>query len=94
MSKINLEIRKKMFTFVMQNRNNKNMEKIWKINVTGENGYSFAIQGELDEEADAILEALSCDLFDDERDARYATAEDITDDEYELEYWKNDIVRV
>jgi len=70
------------------------MEKIWKIDVQGENGYSFAIQGELEEEADAINEASLCGLFDDERDASYATAEDITDDEYELEYWKNDIVRV
>jgi len=70
------------------------MEKVWKINVPGAHGYSFAIQGEIEEEADAINEALLCGLFDDEHDARYATVEDITDDEEELEYWKNDIVQV
>ena len=70
------------------------MEKVWKINVPGAHGYSFAIAGELEEEADAIMEALYCNLFNDEHDARYATVEDITDDEYELNAWKNDIVRV
>ena len=70
------------------------MEKVWKINVPGAHGYSFAIQGELEDEAEAILEACNCELFDDEHDARYATVEDITDDEYELEHWKNDIVQV
>lgn len=70
------------------------MERIWKINVPGANGYSFAIAGELEEEADAIEEASLCGLFDDEHDARYATVEEITDDEYEIEHWKNEIVRV
>ena len=70
------------------------MEKIWKINVPGAHGYSFAIQGEIEEEAYAISSAISCGLFNDEHDARYATVEEITDDEYELEHWKNDIVQV
>lgn len=70
------------------------MEKVWKINVPGAHGYSFAIQGELEDEAEAIFEACNCELFDDAHDARYATVEDITDDEEELEYWKNNIVQV
>ena len=70
------------------------MKKVWKINVSGENGYSFAVAGELEDEAAAMYEAVECGLFNDERDARYATVEDITDDEDELNAFKDETVRV
>lgn len=70
------------------------MKRVWKINVPGPQGYSFAVGGNIEDELSAIQEAINCGLFDDERDSRYATVEEITDDEYEMRAWEHSIVWV
>ena len=65
------------------------MKRIWKIDVPGPNGYSFAIKGNIENESVAIAEAYSAELFYDGHDAEYATAEDITDSEYDIKAFKN-----
>ena len=49
------------------------MERIWKIDVQGRYGYSFAVKCKLDDELDAV----------------YATAEEITDSPYDIEGLKS-----
>lgn len=65
------------------------MERVWKIDVPGNQGYSFAIKGEIEDELEAIYQASENDAFEDKHDARYATAEEITDDEDALNAFKN-----
>ena len=65
------------------------MKRIFSINVTGRNGYSFAIKCDATEEADAVQMAENAGLFEDDADAFYATAEDITDYPYDVEHFKD-----
>lgn len=66
------------------------MEKhVWRIDVPGCNGYSFAIRCSATTESDAIELAGKNDLFQDEPDQNYCSAEEITDDEYEMNFWGN-----
>lgn len=65
------------------------MKRIFSINVTGRNGYSFAVKCETDDEDTAIDMALDAGLFEDDADAGYAVAEDITDYPYDVEHFKN-----
>ena len=65
------------------------MERIWKIDVQGRYGYSFAVKCKLDDEYDVIDLAEENNLFDDELDAVYATAEEITDSPYDIEGLKS-----
>lgn len=65
------------------------MERIWKIDVQGRYGYSFAVKCKLDDGYDVIELAEENDLFDDELDADYATAEEITDSPYDIEGLKS-----
>ena len=67
------------------------MARIWKIDVPGRYGYSFAIKCDADDEYDAIDWAAEYDCYDDANDALYATAEDITDSPYDLSAFKNSI---
>ena len=67
------------------------MEKhYWRIDVPGSQGYSFAIKSNDTTESDAIESASDAGLFDDPRDCNYASAEDITDDDYEMSHWSKD----
>ena len=65
------------------------MERIWKIDVQGVYGYSFAVKCKLDDGYDVIELADENDLFNDELDAAYATAEEITDSPYDIEGLKS-----
>ena len=55
----------------------------------GRYGYSFAVKCKLDDEYDVIDLAEENNLFDDELDAVYATAEEITDSPYDIEGLKS-----
>lgn len=70
------------------------MERVWKISVPGNQGYSFAIKGEIEDEAEAIYQASENDAFEDKHDARYAIAEEITDDDDALQHYRGSIVEV
>ena len=63
------------------------MKRFWKIDVPGEQGYSLAVITEQDDPGCVIDDAMKAGLFDDCRDADYASAEDITDDAYEMKFW-------
>lgn len=65
------------------------MKRVYKIDVPGKNGYSFAVRGEFNSEEAAISEALAAGIFDDDCDAEYAVAEDITESEYDLNAFKD-----
>ena len=58
--------------------------RIFKIDVAGANGYSFAVKGEIADEAEALDLASLHDLFQSEEDEDYATAEDITNSPYDI----------
>ena len=60
------------------------MERVFSINVRLRNGYSFAVNVNTDNAADAIQMAENAGLFQDEGDAFFAMAEDITESEYDL----------
>ena len=59
-------------------------KRIFSINVAGKHGYSFAVKCNATEEADVVQMAKNAGLFQDDEDAFYATAEDITDSEYDI----------
>lgn len=63
--------------------------RVYSINVPGPCGYSFAVKGMISTESDAINLASEEDLFDDPRDARYATAEDITGSQHDIDAFKD-----
>ena len=65
------------------------MKRIYSINVTGRNGYSFAVKCEETSESAVIDMALDAGLFEDDADADYAVAEDITDYPYDVEHFKD-----
>ncbi len=58
--------------------------RVYSINIPGPCGYSFAVKGKLSSEGDAIDIASEENLFDNPHDARYATAEDITDSQNDI----------
>lgn len=68
--------------------------KYWTINVIkSKGGYSFAVQSELcTRESEVINACLELDYFDEPSDADVAVVEEITNDAYELEYWKNEVL--
>ncbi len=70
------------------------MKKVWKIDVPGRYGYSFAIRSNDETEASAIETASKHNLFTEYVDADYCSAEEITNDEYEMAHWKNDIIDI
>ena len=55
----------------------------------GRNGYSFAVKCEETSESAVIDLASDAGLFEDDTDANYAIAEDITDYPYDVEHFKN-----
>lgn len=65
------------------------MKRIFSINISGRNGYSFAVKCETTNEDEAIEMALDAGLFEDDEDAQYAIAEDITDYPYDVEHFKS-----
>lgn len=65
------------------------MKKIFSINVPGKHGYSFAVKCDATEEADAVQMAENAGLFQDDEDAFYAMAEDITDWDDDIEAFKS-----
>lgn len=63
------------------------MKKIFSINVQGRHGYSFAVKCDTSYNEDTVIElARESALFDDDEDADYATAEDITESDYDIEH--------
>lgn len=64
------------------------MKRVFSINVPGQYGYSFAVEGELNE-GSAISKAFENGLFEEPIDANYAVAEDITDSDYDLKAFEN-----
>lgn len=71
------------------------MKRVWKIDVPiFDNGYSFAIKSDDETPADAIENARKNDLFEEEIDSIYASAEDITDDDYEMSHWSEDVIEI
>ena len=66
------------------------MERVYSINVgLRSNGYSFAVKVNTDDAADVIQMAENAGLFQDEGDAFYAMAEDITESDYDLQGLKD-----
>ena len=66
------------------------MKKIFSINVPGKHGYSFAVECDASYDEESVIDlALENGLFDENRDADYAIAEDITDSEYDRDAFKD-----
>ncbi len=66
------------------------MKKIFSINVPGRHGYSFAVKCDTSYDEDSVINlAAENFLFEVDEDADYATAEDITDSEYDINAFKN-----
>jgi len=65
-------------------------KRYWRIDVPMcDHGYSFAIACDGETSEDAIEAARKNNLFEEDFDSIYASAEDITDDDYEMRYWSN-----
>ena len=66
------------------------MKKVFSINVPGKHGYSFAVRCDTsyNEETVIDLAAENC-LFEEDEDADYATAEDITESDYDIQALKD-----
>ena len=83
-------------TFALQQTKRiNNMEKsYWLINVSGRHGYSMVVHGEIDDDYEAIETASKANLFNDEEDADYATAEEAS--EYDIKHFteKNLVVEL
>lgn len=66
------------------------MKKIFSINVPGRHGYSFAVKCDTSYDEDSVIDlAAENFLFEEDEDADYATAEDITDSEYDINAFKD-----
>ena len=66
------------------------MKKIFSINVCGKNGYSFAVECDCFYDEESVIDAaLENGLFDEEIDADYAVAEDITEYEDDIKALRN-----
>ena len=70
------------------------MKRVWKIDVPGRYGYSLAIRSNDEYPDDAIDTARDNDLLMEYADADYASAEDITNDAYEMAHWKGEITDI
>ena len=80
-------------TFALQQTKRiNNMEKsYWLINVSGRHGYSVMIHGEIGDDYEAIEATSEANLFNDEEDADYATAEEAS--EYDIKrFTENNLV--
>ena len=80
-------------TFALQQTKRiNNMEKsYWLINVSGRHGYSVMIHGEINDDYEAIEATSEANLFNDEEDADYATAEEAS--EYDIKrFTENNLV--
>ena len=64
-------------------------KRVYSINIPGPCGYSFAVKGKLSNESQAIDLASEEELFDDPHDARYASAEDITDSQSDIDAFRD-----
>lgn len=66
------------------------MKKVFLINVPGKHGYSFAVRCDTSYNEETVIEfaAENC-LFEVDEDADYATAEDITESDYEIQALKD-----
>lgn len=69
-------------------------KKVWKIDVVGINGYSFAVSTTESDPKEVIELAREADLFEEDFDAIYASAEEITGDEYEMKFWGNQVTEL
>ena len=65
------------------------MKRIWKIDVPGRNGYSFAVRTDIEDEQAVISAAEEAGLFESGEDANFAMAEDITNSSYDLGAFKD-----
>lgn len=70
------------------------MKRYWRIDVPGVYGYSFAVKGDIFSDGDALELAYDRDLFIDADDFNYATAEEITDNGYEMSHWEDDATEI
>jgi hypothetical protein len=68
------------------------MKKYWLINVSVEkNGYSMVVLTDKETEKDVLLAAYDKDLFDQDEDIEYATAE-LADDDTIEHFKENDLI--
>lgn len=67
------------------------MKKVFSINVPGKYGYSFAVRCDASYNEESVIElaAENC-LFEEDEDADYAIAEDITESDYDIQAFKDD----
>lgn len=66
------------------------MKKIFLINVPIKHGYSFAVKCNTSYNEESVIELAAENLlFEEEDDADYATAEDITENEHDIEGLKS-----
>jgi hypothetical protein len=66
------------------------MKKIFSINVPGRHGYSFAVKCDTSYDEESVIELAAENLlFEEEEDADYAIAEDITESEYDINGMKD-----
>lgn len=67
-----------------------NMKKIFSINISGEDGYSFAVECDSSYDEETVIDLASeCGCFECPEDADYATAEDITEWDDDIEAFKD-----
>jgi hypothetical protein len=66
------------------------MKKVFSINVPGKHGYSFAVKCDTSYDEESVIElAAENRLFDEDEDADYAIAEDITESDYDIQAFKD-----
>lgn len=66
------------------------MKKVFLINVSSCNGYSFAVKCDTSYNEESVIElAAENRLFDEDEDVDYATAEDITESEHDINAFKD-----
>jgi len=66
------------------------MKKVFSINILGKHGYSFAVRCDTSYNEETVIElAAENHLFNDDEDADYAIAEDITESDYDIQGLKN-----
>lgn len=85
-----MEVTKILPIFALSNKNRTDMKKIFSINVPGRHGYSFAVKCDDSYDEDSVINAaLEANLFEDETDADYAIAEDITDFSHDVKHFED-----
>ena len=66
------------------------MKKVFSINVPGKHGYSFAVRCDTSYNEESVIElAAENRLFNEDEDADYAIAEDITESDYDIQAFKD-----